>query len=157
MLVLIIVSSILLAIDNPLNDPNGDLSITLGYLDLIITILFVLECWIKIVSFGFALNGPDSYIRNGWNVLDFFIVIISLIGLGMGGGGDLGKLKALRTLRVLRPLRLISRNEKLKLVINSLILSIPDIVNVIILCFFFWMILGIIWVNYLKGALFYCD
>jgi hypothetical protein len=154
-LAIIIISSILLAIDNPLNDPEGDLAITIGYLDLIITILFTIECVIKIIVFGFAFNGPLSYLRNGWNVLDFLIVVLSLISLSSSGSGDLSKIKALRTFRVLRPLRLISRNENLRLVINALIRSIPNVGNVIIICVFFFTILGVICVNYLKGAMYY--
>lgn len=110
-LFLIIISSILLAMDNPLNDPNGEMSQTLGTLNIIITALFTLECAIKIIVMGFVWNGRRSYMRNGWNILDFIIVLLSLASLGLGDStGDLSKFKVLRTLRVLRPLRLISRN-----------------------------------------------
>ena len=65
-------------------------------------------------------------------------------------------LKALRTVRVLRPLRLISRNQNLKLVINSLIRSVPSIANVMLVSMFFYVLIGIIGVTYFKGAFFYC-
>ena len=32
----------------------------------------------KIVARGFACNGPDSYLRDPWNILDFGIVCVSL-------------------------------------------------------------------------------
>jgi hypothetical protein len=151
---IIVISSVILAIDNPLNDPEGDLSVALSYIDLTITIIFALEFLIKVVVFGFVANGPMSYLRNGWNILDFFIVAISLISLGMSSN-KLAKLKALRTFRVLKPLRVLGKNENLKLAINSLLRSLPNIGNVLIICVFFWLLLGIICVNYLKGALFY--
>lgn len=64
------------------------------------------------------------------------------------------KLKILRILRVLRPLRLISRNEGLKLAINSLILSIPSMLNLILVCLIFFLLFGIFGVNYFKGKIF---
>jgi len=66
-------------------------------------------------------------------------------------------LKALRTIRVLRPLRLISRNQNLKLVIDSLIRSVPSIGNVMLVSMFFYVIISIICVNFFKGEFFYCD
>ena len=110
-LVLIIISSIMLALDNPLNDPNGEMSKTLRILDIIMTALFTIECGIKIIVSGFLMNGGRSYMRDGWNILDFCIVLVSIASLSLGEDAEsLRNLKALRTLRVLRPLRLISRN-----------------------------------------------
>jgi hypothetical protein len=143
-LVLIVISSILLAIDNPLDDPESQKVNVLAILDVIITSFFIAECVLKIIAYGFIANGQSSYLRNGWNVLDFGIVVISVISLSTSNAGSYGKLKALRTLRVLRPLRLISRLENLKLVIDSLIRSIPSIGNVLLICLLFFLILGII-------------
>lgn len=42
----------MLVIDNPLNDPESDLSNVLYYIDAIFTCLFTIEAIIKIVSFG---------------------------------------------------------------------------------------------------------
>lgn len=44
---------------------------------IIIVSLFVLEAIIKIIVLGFV-KGKGTYIKDPWNVLDFFIVIISL-------------------------------------------------------------------------------
>jgi hypothetical protein len=65
------------------------------------------ESVVKFISLGAILNGPDSYLRQMANLLDFGIVIVSLISLFMENSGNLDKLKILRILRVLRPLRLI--------------------------------------------------
>jgi hypothetical protein len=78
--------------------------------------------------------GKNSYLRDGWNVLDFLIVCVSITSLALGdAAGGLNKLKALRTLRVLRPLRVIRRLENMKLAINSMIRSIPSIFNVLLI------------------------
>lgn len=116
MLVLIIASSITIAIDNPLNDPNSSLSRILFVIDSIFTFLFLLEAVLKIIATGFIKSSIDRkpYLCNGWNILDFIVVIASLIDFSMGVSGistsTLKALKALRTIRALRPLRVISRN-----------------------------------------------
>jgi hypothetical protein len=141
----------MLAIDNPLNDPEGDLTTVLKTMDIVMTVLFVMEAMIKIVVYGFAI-GKNTYLREGWNVLDFLIVCVSLTSLILGdSAGSLSRLKALRTLRVLRPLRMIRRLEGMKLAINAMIRSIPNIINVFLLCFFFFLLFGIVGVNYFKG------
>ena len=79
--IVIIISSIELALENPLNDPNGKMQTILFYIDLATTIIFSLEAILKIIAFGFTLNGKTSYLRNLWNMLDFIIVILSIISL----------------------------------------------------------------------------
>ena len=37
--------------------------------------IFTLETALKIVAFGFAWH-PNAYLRNGWNILDFIIVVV---------------------------------------------------------------------------------
>jgi len=34
---------------------------------------------VKVISFGFLCNGADSYIRDNWNMIDFTIVMISIL------------------------------------------------------------------------------
>lgn len=65
-------------------------------------------------------------------------------------------MKVFRVLRVLRPLRVISRNEGLKLSLNSLFISIGALVNVVVIAFVFLLIFGVIGVNYFKGRYYYC-
>ncbi len=78
MISLIIVNSIALALDNPLNDPKSDMSYNLVVLDYAFTALFVLEAIAKIIADGFYNCGKTSYILNSWNVLDFFVIIITV-------------------------------------------------------------------------------
>jgi hypothetical protein len=93
--------------------------------------------------------------RTGWNVLDFGIVVISLVSYFLTGK-NLKSLKVLRLLRVLRPLRMISRNEGLKLCVKALLLALPGIFDVIILSFIFLLIFGIFFTGLFKGKFFYC-
>lgn len=53
--------------------------------------------------------GEKAYLRSSWNILDGFLVFVSLIDIvvSMAGGAKiLGVLRVLRLLRTLRPLRL---------------------------------------------------
>ena len=48
------------------------------YLDIlgnIFTIVFTVECLIKVLSFGFIVH-HNAYLRDGWNWLDFFVVLV---------------------------------------------------------------------------------
>jgi hypothetical protein len=101
---------------------------TLGKIDYVMTIIFVLEMCIKIIAMGFVKNGEKSYLLDSWNILDFIIVVCSLLSLLLSAWIDIAYLKVFRMLRILRPLRLINRQKQLKLAITSLMKSIPDIV-----------------------------
>ncbi|KAH0516318.1 Voltage-dependent L-type calcium channel subunit alpha-1D [Microtus ochrogaster] len=83
-------------------------------------IIFTVETFLKIIAYGLLLH-PNAYVRNGWNLLDFVIVIVGLFSVILeqltketeGGNHSSGKsggfdVKALRAFRVLRPLRLVS-------------------------------------------------
>ena len=96
-----------LALDNPLNDPDSMLVSGLFYTDWVMSSLFTIEMMIKVIALGFVME-KGAYLRDGWNILDFCVVIISLLSLftdletedGDGGGG--GALKSLRSLRAMR-------------------------------------------------------
>lgn len=77
-ILLIVASSIMLAIDNPLMDPEDPVKKNLKIVDSIFTSIFTLEAILKILALGFWINGKFSYMRNSWNVADFLIVIISV-------------------------------------------------------------------------------
>lgn len=81
---LIIMSSIMLVIDNPLLDPNSEFMKMLGVVDLGFTLLFFIEASIKIIAKGFLYNnlGPVTpYLSSYWNMLDIFVVTASLMDL----------------------------------------------------------------------------
>jgi len=86
------------------------------YLNTAMTFVFIIEAIIKIIVYGFLFNGDSSYLRNLWNVMDFLIVIFSVLGL-FPFYGDAEFIKIMRLLRVLRPLSMVSRNPGMKTVI----------------------------------------
>ncbi|XP_047138679.1 sodium channel protein type 4 subunit alpha isoform X1 [Hydra vulgaris] len=117
------------------------------YCNYFFAIVFTLEFLIKVFAMGLV-----KYFTNLWNLLDVFIVVISLTSL-LGGNK---KLKALRSLRGLRPLRAIARFKGMKIVVNALLASIPSIANVLFICLIFWLIFSIIGFNLFGGKFSYC-
>ena len=111
----IIVSTVTLALEEPLEDPNSAKRQVINIIDLATTAIFTFESMLKIIALGFIMNGKKSYLRDSWNILDFIIVVSGLISLT--SDSEIGFFKVLRILRVLRPLRLITRVKGLKLVI----------------------------------------
>ena len=83
---MIIVSSLMLVIDNPLNNPNSAFTRTFNFIDMVFTILFTAEAMVKIIALGFVHNAglTSAYLANGWNLLDFFVVTCSLTDLFVG-------------------------------------------------------------------------
>uniref|UniRef100_A0A8C2XT26 Voltage-dependent T-type calcium channel subunit alpha n=1 Tax=Cyclopterus lumpus TaxID=8103 RepID=A0A8C2XT26_CYCLU len=124
----------------------------------VFTAIFVAEMTVKVVSMGLYL-GQKAYLRSSWNILDGFLVFVSLtdIVVSMAGGAKiLGVLRVLRLLRTLRPLRVISRAPGLKLVVETLITSLKPIGNIVLICCAFFIIFGILGVQLFKGKFFYC-
>lgn len=154
-LVLITISTILLAVESPLDDPASAKIAILDKIDYFMTAAFFLEMMTKMITFGFMFCGSDSYIRNGWNILDFIIVAASLFSI-VFSQYNISFLKALRMLRILRPLRLISRNKGLKLSIISLINSVPSIANLMVIVIFCIFLLGILGTTLFSGKFYSC-
>lgn len=112
-LLLITIQSVLLALDNPLNDPDGFMVTFLRYSDIVFSSIFAVEAVLKIIAYGFLFNRDVAYLKNGWNIIDMFVVIISLVSINVSN--KLKIIKIFRMFRVLRPLRVISRNKGLRI------------------------------------------
>ena len=72
--------------------------------EILFTVVFTLECVVKVIAMGFLLD-DSSYLKDGWNVMDFSVVVVSLLSNIPGLGSNVS---ALRVIRVLRPLRTLS-------------------------------------------------
>lgn len=117
-------------------------------IDFVFSMIFVVEAFLKIVGMGFVLH-PRAYLRDYWNWLDFFIVIVSLVGLVPGINSD--SLKSLRTFRILRPLRSINSMPRMRNLIQSLLASIPGLLNTIAFLAFIFAIFAIFGTNQFLG------
>ena len=161
-LTLIIISNILLPMDNPLNDPNSTLATSLIKINIVMTVFFVTEASVKIIAKGMFHNNMktiEPYMSSGWNIIDIFVVCVSvfdIISMYMGIDGNLSALKALRALRALRPLRVINRFENLKIVVNCLFSTFSAMQNVLMVGSLLLLIFSIMGVSFFKGKFFSC-
>ena len=82
-ILLIVISTLTLAFEEPLQDPESQMIKIVGIIDIATTFVFTYEAILKIITHGFLFNGKYSYLRNPWNILDFIIVIFALISLSL--------------------------------------------------------------------------
>ncbi len=152
-LALILLSSMVMTLEDIWFDSRPMLMDTLYYLDRILTVVFFMETVLKMYAMGFI-----SYFTNAWCWLDFVIVAVSLINFGVSllGIGNVPIFKTMRTLRALRPLRAMAKLEGMKVVVNALIGALPSIFNVMLVCLIFWLIFAIIGVNTFMGRFHKC-
>ncbi|XP_053326257.1 voltage-dependent T-type calcium channel subunit alpha-1I [Spea bombifrons] len=159
-LAFIFLNCITIALERPQIEHKSTERIFLSISNYIFTAIFVAEMTLKVVSLGLYF-GDQAYLRSSWNILDGFLVFVSLIDIvvsvaSAGGAKILGVLRVLRLLRTLRPLRVISRAPGLKLVVETLISSLKPIGNIVLICCAFFIIFGILGVQLFKGKFFYC-
>ena len=126
--------------------------------DYFFNISFAIEAFFKCIALGLIMDS-GSYLRDGWNQLDFFIVMTSLTDmiLGLFIKLDFGIFKILRLLRTLRPLRVISHNVAMKMIVAALFESVGAIFNVLIVVLVVWLMFAILAINLLSGRSFYCS
>ena len=86
--------------------------------------IFVVEAVVKIVA---CWPKPQRYFKDGWNVFDFAVIVVSLLP----SSGELATLA--RLARLLRVLRLVSALPELRLIVATLLRSIPSMFNVVCL------------------------
>jgi hypothetical protein len=150
-LLVILLSSITLAIDSPLLDPDGTLAYILAVCDVLWTAFFTAELVVKVIANGLVFTN-NAYLRSGWNCLDMGVVAVSIFTLLTDGNVAYRSLRSLRALRALRPLRVISRNPSLKLVVNALFRALQPIFNVMLVCSLMFLIFAIVATSLFKGA-----
>ena len=102
--------------------------------------VFTAELLGRIYAFGLGFfTNKDK----GWNIFDFIVVAISLLG---ASGSSV-----LRALRVFRALRLLSILSQMRLVTEAMLHTLPSLFGVAILLFIFYFVYGVACVN-LFGA-----
>ncbi|KAM6229496.1 LOW QUALITY PROTEIN: voltage-dependent P/Q-type calcium channel subunit alpha-1A [Spheniscus humboldti] len=108
--------------------------------------IFCFEAGIKIIALGFAFH-KGSYLRNGWNVMDFVVVLTGILAT-VGSQFDL---RTLRAVRVLRPLKLVSGIPSLQVVLKSIMKAMIPLLQIGLLLFFAILIFAIIGLEFYMG------
>ncbi|KAF0724297.1 hypothetical protein Ae201684_016962 [Aphanomyces euteiches] len=110
--------------------------------------IFLVEAFVKVVAMGFCF-GEGAYLSDGWNRLDFIIVVSGLLSIMNIKGIKVG---FIRVLRVMRPLRTLHSLPGLKVLTNSLLASLPALANVFVLLMFCMLVFGILGMEIYRGA-----
>jgi hypothetical protein len=120
-------------------------------MNTIFNYIFIGEAVLKIFVYR------QQYFRNGWNIMDFVIVVTSTIQLLLASTiTSITKVfdsSVLRALRVGRILRLLKKAQSLNRIFNLFINSIPGVINIAILWFltlFVYSIIGMSLFGYVK-------
>ncbi|XP_059406779.1 calcium channel, voltage-dependent, N type, alpha 1B subunit, a isoform X3 [Carassius carassius] len=108
--------------------------------------IFCFEAGIKIIALGFAFH-KGSYLRNGWNVMDFVVVLTGILTV-VGPDFDL---RTLRAVRVLRPLKLVSGIPSLQVVLKSIMKAMVPLLQIGLLLFFAILMFAIIGLDFYMG------
>ncbi|XP_021704174.1 voltage-dependent calcium channel type A subunit alpha-1-like isoform X8 [Aedes aegypti] len=150
-LLTIIANCVVLALEEHL--PHGDKTVLAQKLELTesyFLCIFTIEAALKIIALGLVLHA-DSYLRNIWNMMDFFVVFTGLITL-LPLPLDID-LRTLRSIRVLRPLKLVSGVPSLQVVLKSIIKAMAPLLQIGLLVLFAIVIFAIIGLEFYSGAL----
>jgi voltage-gated sodium channel len=107
----------------------------LKWVNVLFQVAFVTEIVIRILACGPRFH---HFFKDGWNVFDFVIVAASLLP----AAGPLAMVA--RIARVLRILRVVTAYPELKLIVNTMLKSIPSMGHVILLVALLMYVYGII-------------
>lgn len=115
--------------------------------------LYTVEMILKILGMGLVFN-QGAYLRDYFNILDFFIVMSAYLSMMQTDGSDSGlSLSSLRAFRVLKPLRAVNNIPGLRLIVQSILSALPLLSDTIIVLLFFFLIFAIGGVNLFSGEL----
>jgi len=159
----IMVSSVCLAMDGPTLDDDSDFKMVLNILDVFFTVIFTIEMVMKIIVYGFIFT-PEAYLKDGWNVLDFLIVLTSVLALPSNAAlssdaenSPFKSLSMLRAFRALRPLRMINRSPGLKCVMDAIFHCMPAFINIGLVTGLVYLVFAIMGVQLWAGKFWSCS
>lgn len=148
-LLLILTNCIFLAMDS--NSPDfarTKIGMVLRIAEWFFLVAFTVEMVAKVLALG-LYGASGSYLRDQWNIIDTVVVFMGWASLSP----SIGNVSAMRTVRVLRPLRTITGVEGMRMLVATLIRSLPMLLDVLILCAFIFLIFGTVGVQTFAGAL----
>lgn len=111
---------------------NPEVRKTLGELDKFALYIYLFELFIRLVSYG---KRPWEFFRQGWNIFDFTIVILSF-------GVFTGETIILRLLRIFRLIRIFRFLPEVRVLTSSVVKSLPPLMSVGVLIFLALFIYG---------------
>ena len=113
-------------------DIDPEVKETLSELDTFALYLYLAELIMRIVSYG---KRPWEFFRQGWNIFDFSIVVLSF-------GIFSGETILLRLLRIFRLIRIFRFLPEVRVLTSSVVKSLPPLMSVGVLIFLALFIYG---------------
>lgn len=150
---LIVLSSVVMAIDDCSVVPGSPLHVTLERINVLTLSIFCVELLARVCVHGLLYgNGSTTvpFLTSPWNLLDAIVVLASL------ASSLNSAFRALRVLRVLRPLRLVARLPGLKLVVECFLRALPRMMDVLVIYILLLLITSILAVELFAGMLRSC-
>lgn len=161
-LFLICLSSILMALEGPndaryLQGPDKKgYRWSINAANSFLVFMFWMEAICKIVADGF-LRTPSAYLKNGWNRIDFFIVLTATADVVLSSVAEARTIRSIRVLRVLRPLRAMKTNETMSMILEAITKCIPTMFGALCLSGIFYLTFAIFGVSLFMGKFYRCD
>jgi voltage-gated sodium channel len=112
-------------------------------LNAAVQVIFVVEIAVRLLAFGPRVH---RFFLDGWNVFDFTIVALSLLP----AAGPFTTVA--RLARLLRALRVVSALPELRLIVATMLRSIPSLANVVVLLGLILYVYAIIGVHLFAGV-----
>jgi voltage-gated sodium channel len=113
-------------------DIDPEVRKTLGELDTFALYIYLFELLMRLASYG---KRPWEFFRQGWNVFDFTIVMLSF-------GVFTGETIILRLLRIFRLIRIFRFLPEVRVLTSSVVKSLPPLMSVGVLIFLALFIYG---------------
>jgi voltage-gated sodium channel len=137
-LILIILNSVVLGLETSpaVMSKAGSL---LGIIDTFCVVVFCVELILKIIS------RQREFFKSGWNVVDLLVVVISVAPLSR-------EISILRAIRLFRALRMITTFDKLKVLAEAILRTVPSVGWLIFLLIIIMYIFSVLTTNFYGAA-----
>ena len=123
---IILASAVLVGFRTYEESLNPEIFFYISSLDYLITFIFVVEIFIRIV----AEKSTIDFFKSGWNVFDFIVISISLIPIE-----SIDAILLARLVRVFRLLRLVSFVSQFRILIESFLSALPRVGYIMLFMF----------------------
>lgn len=109
---------------------SEDYNMIFKTIDVYICGIFVIELLVKICISGF------KFFKNGWNIFDLIVVSISILAVN--------EVAAFRILRIFRVAEIINISKHTRVIVNSILKSVPILFHVFVALVFVFLLFAIL-------------
>ena len=118
--------------------------------ELSFSTLFTIEFLLKIVAMGFINAGPRSYLRSGYNIIDFCVLWVGWMSLS-----PQIRWTAIRSLRLLRIIKIVNAIKGIRIQVTAIISSIPSLRSVFMFSMYIIVLFAVFFTRFAMGEMRY--